>query len=192
MPPITRYRCGRGFTLIELLVVISIIAILIGILLPTVSMVRKRAVQIGCASNLRQVGTLMEIYAGEHNDELPRARYMPEPFVSGDTDPPLPEALDRYLDSEAGAARVYACPGDSEVASLAGTSYMYTATLGGAPLDESWPVRKLNLPLSDVWVLRDFDGGTFDLTGGSALEVGFFHIDRNFLFGDWHVGTIGD
>ena len=61
-----------GFTLIELLVVISIIALLIALLLPTLDRARAEAQAIACASQQKQFGVAFRIYGDENEDALPQ------------------------------------------------------------------------------------------------------------------------
>ncbi len=61
----------HGFTIVELLVVISIIAILIALLLPALARARVLALQIQCASNLRQLGLGLNEYNGVYLGQYP-------------------------------------------------------------------------------------------------------------------------
>jgi prepilin-type N-terminal cleavage/methylation domain-containing protein/prepilin-type processing-associated H-X9-DG protein len=61
----------RAFSLIELMVVIGIIAILIALLLPALRRAREAAVQVQCASQLRQLGAGFMNYAAQNRGWLP-------------------------------------------------------------------------------------------------------------------------
>ncbi|MBN2448078.1 MAG: type II secretion system protein [Phycisphaerae bacterium] len=69
--PLRFKRRPRGFTLIELLVVIAIIALLVSILLPSLSNARAQARKTVCASNLRQVGVGIYNYWTEADGRVP-------------------------------------------------------------------------------------------------------------------------
>lgn len=68
-------RRAGAFTLIELLVVISIIALLIAILLPTLAAARMAGLQTRDASNMRQIGLAAELYAQDHDGRFASARH---------------------------------------------------------------------------------------------------------------------
>jgi prepilin-type N-terminal cleavage/methylation domain-containing protein len=63
-------RCRAGFTLVELLVVISIIALLISILLPSLRGAREQAKQTKCLAHMRGTGMGIVTFAAEHDDRF--------------------------------------------------------------------------------------------------------------------------
>lgn len=73
----------HAFTLVELLVVISIIALLIGLLLPSLSQARESARQITCASNQRQLGIAFATYHNDNNGWFPFAQQGNSTSVGG-------------------------------------------------------------------------------------------------------------
>lgn len=61
----------RGFTLIELLVVISIIALLLSILMPSLQKARHQARMMIDLANLKQIATLVDVYRVDNKDKIP-------------------------------------------------------------------------------------------------------------------------
>ncbi|MCK6486867.1 MAG: type II secretion system GspH family protein [Planctomycetes bacterium] len=72
----------NAFTLIELLVVIAIVAILAGMLLPAVSLVKEAALKTNCMSNLRQVTLVYMTYTNDFEGLLPNQSW---PFTPPNT-----------------------------------------------------------------------------------------------------------
>jgi prepilin-type N-terminal cleavage/methylation domain-containing protein len=70
-------RPHRGFTLIELLVVLGIIAILVAILLPSLSAAKAQADRTKCLNNIRQIGMGIAVYVHDYR-ELPPVDPLPQ------------------------------------------------------------------------------------------------------------------
>jgi prepilin-type N-terminal cleavage/methylation domain-containing protein/prepilin-type processing-associated H-X9-DG protein len=69
--PRSHRHANAAFTLIELLVVISIIALLVGLLLPALGTSREVARQLNCGTNMRNVSLSGEMFANDHDGYYP-------------------------------------------------------------------------------------------------------------------------
>jgi competence protein ComGC len=74
---VRRVICSRGgFSLIDTLVTLSVVALLIAILLPSLSGAREAARRVVCASNVRQLGIGIQMFADDHDGKLPDSIYV--------------------------------------------------------------------------------------------------------------------
>jgi type II secretory pathway pseudopilin PulG len=105
-----RTAVRSAFKLVELLVVIGVIAILIGLLMPSPSRARENARRVNCMSNMRRLTTAWVAYAQQNKGQLVFAENWPNglpwagPFNSDEA------VVEGLLYPWVPDARVYRCP----------------------------------------------------------------------------------
>jgi len=202
----------RGFTLVELLVVIGIIAILAGILLPTLAKVRASGYRVTCRAQLHDMGNLFQMYLQDSRDHLPRVNPLPS------YTPPInsfPYLIEVFLPYTKGVRKGFHCPADmitkdanrTENAEPTDPRYLGNGLSSGAL---TYYDREGSSYEYNTW-LNAFSGGdTFHQALAEArtrMNIGQntfrifndfepFHGKKgtngstNFLFADWHVGDL--
>ncbi|MDD5697843.1 MAG: prepilin-type N-terminal cleavage/methylation domain-containing protein [Victivallaceae bacterium] len=196
---------GKFFTLVELLTVIAIIAILAGLLLPSLGGARKRAKLTQCMNNLKQIGNAFMSYTTEYDDTMPVAIQKPTYNPSSSADPRIVDVLAPY----SGNNSVFHCPmdvrpekdyaGNTEDKTFfeaEGSSYEYVGWISGKKLKGSFG-RNRRRSAAEILVMFDYE--CFHRTSGlltylqdeedseSEVEVSSKGGAKNYLFADWHV-----
>ena len=204
----TRFPDRGAFTLVELLVVIGIIAVLIAILLPAMQRAREQAKQIACASNMRQIGFAMLMYANANRGQM----FPSDPGGALDyppddqqwfvwvlkVKPPNPVPLDPAV----WAPRVLVCPVDIEPVNA--HSYMLNDHVNERQIRYSTKVPNVAPTQIVLMGEKPFDVSDYYVQRIPTFDSNFSDYDRsvdehhhgirrasNELFLDLHVGNEG-
>ena len=122
-----RPEMRTAFTIVELLAVIGIIALLLGLAFPAISMVREESRSTSCRSSLRQVGLALAAYRTNIGDRVPSCEPIPAVVGEDEVEGGLPEVLDGYVDTD---CVCWLCASDDDPESKStGTSYLYVPGL---------------------------------------------------------------
>ena len=201
-----------SFTLIELLVVISIIAILVGILLPALSSARETAYIVTCGQHIRQLGIAAAAYGVDHNDRIPNNPDAAPDFVRGyydhvtatsviyvldsDSHVGLGKTLEGYITDE----RAFFCPADDstdpveELANVkqksasAATSYFYRQ-LDRTQHDRLTDLGQSNPGLNAAALALDANSLIPETIFPGAFRTNHTNRVVNVLYTDGHVKT---
>ena len=102
---------SMAFTLIELLVVIAIIAILAGLILPSLSSAKSKAHSVDCLNRLKQIGVGLRLWANDNSDRFPWSATAKE---GGTKDAADWADHFRYASNQIASSLILACPSDRD------------------------------------------------------------------------------
>ena len=188
-----RIRKSRqvGFTLVELLVVIGIIAVLIGMLLPSLQKAQAQARTVQCQSNLRQIGQMLTIYVNDSKGWM-----YPPGLGSGK---PKDQRWPVFVFKPAVYnPPVMVCPSDPDPAeqhSYILNDHLYangvrwtSKNLGGKTSSDVIVMGEKKSQYDDYYM--NADNGAHDYPSRVEFYRHGLRLGSNYLFMDWHVGTL--
>jgi prepilin-type N-terminal cleavage/methylation domain-containing protein len=167
-----------GFTLIELLVVIAIIALLMAILMPTLSRVRKQAKAMVCQSRLRQWGMALAVYTDDHQGRFPAtmagtdAVWLLRGAFLGAGGPNAPQNSFHHFDTK----DILCCPTATQPRPT-GYSYTISAGLGRSSFG---PATKINVTCGSTYCAWEITSPAPGFRGSYGFNQWLFKGFRTF------------
>jgi prepilin-type processing-associated H-X9-DG protein/prepilin-type N-terminal cleavage/methylation domain-containing protein len=191
---------GGAFTLIELLVVIAIVALLMGVLLPSLNRARRQARKVACLSNMRQMGIALQAYLPDSEYRLPSSScHIKDPNEH------WLRILTRYTQEQL----LFRCPADTgrefvdwrrppgEQKNARYSSFAVNALLDpihfryGPRSNKYNNVNNIRRPAQCIWISEAPDTESFKLADHIHPETweGSLEYARRFVAWDRHKGT---
>ncbi len=170
----------RFFTLTELLVVIAILAVLAGLILPSLNKARDKGKAISCLANLKQIGTGVLAYSTDNNGFFP-AKCTSQHSTAANRKM-LPLLLASYLPAK---STIYICPNDKgKLYQQEGTSYI-------------WNWMQAEYPGNEKSGASSYDATPFGVVNATEFilltDADKFHgvgpKGYNVLYADYHVAN---
>ena len=187
----------HAFTLIELLVVVAVIGILAALLAPVLAGAKRKAAQIPCVNNLKQLGAGVMLYLDDNDNTFPgiasrNIGFHPEDWIYWRTNaalyPPVEQSPIARALGHAGRA-LFRCPLDqSDADRLAQLTdnqgpYLFSYSLVGFGLDEN----NRNQGLSSVFIGSGGSPEKFPFK-----QAGVHHPSAKIMFGEEPGSTVSD
>lgn len=165
------WRSASAFTLIELLVVVAILAILAGLLAPSLQRARERARIGSCGNNLHQAHVILHLYANDNDGWFPKG--FPDGLTYKTTNHALfvSALMPRYVTD----GKTFYCPSDRSAQPSVDWpngvfSYHYMHNKGSDPLPHRTSDNAAALLMVDPW------GGSLSTAPVGSTHPGGFNV----------------
>ena len=193
-----------AFTLVELLVVVAVIGVLASLLLSVFARVQASGRSVQCVSNLRQWGVALNLYANDHNGDLPRRGQGVQPLfqIQRPEDwfnalppyvgqPSLQDAIQAGNAPKPGDHSIFVCP--AAAASTSGQYFLpYAMNMYLSPWIRPVPHRRLEIdnPIQLVFLADGPVAWSSAVPSKMGYSVQARHSGRaNICFVDGHVAS---